>query len=101
MPISLPATTPRSARTVGRDVDGEQRARRRQVVALGILGAQPDLDRPAALRRRRVVAERLAARDPDLLAHEIEPGRQLGHRVLDLQPRVDLEEVERARPGRR
>ena len=101
MPISLPATTPMSARTRRRDVDGEQRAGGRQVVALGILGAQPDLDRPAALRRRGGVAERLAARDADLLAHEIEPGRQLGDRMLDLQARVDLEEVEVARPDRR
>ncbi len=67
------------------------------MIAVRVLGAQPDLDRPAALRRRRVVAQRLAARDADLLAHEVEPRRQLGHRVLHLQPRVDLEEVERPR----
>ncbi len=71
-----------------------ERAGRGQVIALGILGAQPDLDRGAALRRSLGVPEVLAARDPDLLAHEIEPGGQLGHRVLHLEPRVDLEEAE-------
>ena len=40
--------------------------------------------------------QRLARGDPDLLAHEIEAGDQLGHRVLDLEPRVHLHEVELA-----
>src|SRR4029078_12565305 len=53
-------------------------------------------DRPVALWRCRVVAEPLAARDPDLLAHEVEAGRQLGDRMLDLEARVDLEEGELA-----
>ena len=77
-----------------RHVDRAQRPGRRQEVALGILRAQPDLDRPAPLRRRGLHA--LAARDADLLADQIEAGRQLGDRMLDLEPRVDLEEVEAA-----
>jgi hypothetical protein len=38
----------------------------------------------------------LAGGDPQLLAHQVEAGDQLGHRVLDLQPRVHLHEVEAA-----
>ena len=36
--------------------------------------------------------ERLARGDPQLQLDQVEPGDQLGHRVLDLQPRVHLEE---------
>ena len=32
---------------------------------------------------------------PELLPDEVEPGDQLGHAVLDLEPGVDLEEVRR------
>ena len=39
----------------------------------------------------------LAARDADLPVHQVEAGHHLGHRMLDLQPRVHLEEVERRR----
>ena len=34
--------------------------------------------------------------DADLLLHEIEAGQHLGHRMLDLQPRVHLDEIELA-----
>ena len=40
--------------------------------------------------------QRLAGGEADLLADEIDSGDQLGHRVLDLQPRVHLDEVELA-----
>ena len=40
--------------------------------------------------------EPLAARDADLPADEIEAGHHLGDRMLDLQPRVHLEEIEAA-----
>ena len=40
--------------------------------------------------------ETAAVGDADLLAHEIEAGDQFGHRMLDLQPRVHLDEVELA-----
>ncbi len=42
------------------------------------------------------MGERLARRDPHLLAHEVDAGDELGDRVLDLQPRVQLDEGERA-----
>src|SRR6185436_11603186 len=34
--------------------------------------------------------------DADLLLHEIDPGHHLGHRMLDLDPRVHLDEEELA-----
>ena len=39
-----------------------------------------------------VVAERLAGGDAQLLADQVDAGDLLGHRVLDLQAGVDLEE---------
>ena len=48
----------------------------------------------------RIEVEPLAARDADLPAHEIDAGHHLRDRMLDLQPRVHLEEVERGRPRR-
>jgi hypothetical protein len=42
------------------------------------------------------VAERFAGGDAELLPDQVDPGRLLGHRVLDLQPRVDFEEAHRA-----
>ena len=42
----------------------------------------------------RTVGQRLAARDPQLLAHEVDARHELRHRMLDLDPRVQLEEVE-------
>ena len=38
--------------------------------------------------------ERLARRDSQLLTNEVDAGHELGDRVLDLQPRVQLDEVE-------
>ena len=38
----------------------------------------------------------LVRRDPDLVGDEVTTGDELGHRVLDLQPSVHLEERERA-----
>ena len=40
--------------------------------------------------------ERLAGRNEDLQPHEIEPRHTFGDGMLDLQPRVDFEEVELA-----
>jgi hypothetical protein len=40
--------------------------------------------------------QRLAAGDPHLPVDQVEPGHQLGHRVLDLEAGVHLEEVEAA-----
>ena len=46
--------------------------------------------------RDGIEIEPLAARDADLPAHQIDAGDHLGDRMLDLQPRVHLEEVEPA-----
>ena len=35
-----------------------------------------------------------ARRDADLLAHDVDAGDGLGHRMLDLQPGVHLDEIE-------
>ena len=63
----------------------------------GILGVDAALDRVAGeldvfLAQRKL----LAGRDQELLAHEIDAGDQLGHRMLDLDARVHLDEIEAA-----
>ncbi len=54
-----------------------------------------------AVHRDGVLGERqrFAAGDPDLLGDEVERGDQLGDAMLDLEPRVHLEEVELAVVG--
>ena len=48
-----------------------------------------------ALRQRRLRPwQRLAGRDAQLRVHQVDAGDRLRDRVLDLQPRVHLEEVE-------
>src|SRR4029079_12435908 len=67
----------------------------RPELALGVLGVDPELDRVAAGHDVRLAeAQRLAGGDPDLGRDEVDPGQGLGHRVLDLDPAVDLDEVE-------
>src|SRR5262249_34455374 len=63
-----------------------------------ILGDDARLHGPTA-RRWRVVSERerAAGGHRELLGDEIEARHHLGDRVLDLEARVDLEEVELAR----
>ena len=93
--MTSPSATPVSTRMPGpkgndnvsmRPGDGRE-------AALRVLGVQPGLD-GEALRRRRLAVEAAAGGDVQLQLHEVEPGRQLGHRVLDLQPGVHLEERE-------
>jgi hypothetical protein len=83
-----------------RSAVGHDRARVRQEVVLRVLGRDAALDREAA--RLHVVLRPdadLGAReveallDADLRLHEIDARDLLGHRVLDLQPGVDLDEV--------
>ena len=64
----------------------------------GSSGVDPALDR-VTLELEVVLAERdrLSRRDPDLLFDQVDPGDHLGHRVLDLDPRIHLDEVELAR----
>jgi hypothetical protein len=76
-----------------------QPADRGQEVAVGVLGIEPAFDRPAVelhvvLRK----AQFLAGGDADHLLHQIDAGDEFGHRVLDLEAGVHLEEVEVAVP---
>ncbi len=68
---------------------------RRQKVARRVLGIDARLDRPA-VEPHVVLGERqlLAGGDAQHQLDEIEPGDQLGHRMLDLQPRIHFEKVE-------
>ena len=80
---------------LGRRAIADQPPGARQEAAIRVLGIDPGLDRPAVelhivLRERQL----LARRDPDHLLDQIEAGDLLGHRMLDLQPGVHLEEVE-------
>src|SRR4051794_29235466 len=70
-------------------------ADRGQKIARRVFGIDPRLDGPA--RDFHIVlgkGERLASRHLYHQLDEIEPGHQLRHRVLDLEPRVHLEEIE-------
>ena len=72
-----------------------------QEPARGVLGVDPGLDRVPG--RRDVVlrdGQRLTGGDPQLPLDEIQPGDQLGDRVLDLQPGVHLHEEELVGLGR-
>ena len=73
-------------------------ARRRDEAGGGVLGRDPALDRPASRGHIGLsVPERLAGRHPQLLPHKVDARHQLRDRVLDLEPGVDLEEVEASR----
>ena len=62
---------------------------------LRVLGVDPAFDRVAAeLDVLLAQGQRMAVGDADLLADQIEAGDRLGHRMLDLQPGVHLDEVE-------
>ena len=69
-----------------------------------VLGGDPALQRGAAgvdvLLPQAQVFERLAGGDAQLRADEVDVGDLLGHRVLDLDPRVHLHEGEARSPGR-
>ena len=70
-------------------------AGRGQEPVLRILGIEPRLDRRAVAGDIILLQrQRLARRDAELPLHEIEPGHGLGDRMLDLQSRVHLEEIE-------
>ena len=58
-----------------------------------MLGVEANLDR-MALGLARLDREGLAGRDEELLLDKIDPGDELRHGMLDLEPRVQLEEVE-------
>ncbi len=84
------AIRPLARRAIGHEPPG-----RGQEVAGRVLGIDSGFDRPAVelhvgLRNRELLAEGY----PDHLLDEIDTGDHLGDRVLDLQTRVHLEEVE-------
>ncbi len=84
---------PRSSLTV--PGDGMKPLRR-------VLGIDADLDGMAAAAMSSWRdAQRLAAGDADHLAHQVDAGDELGHRMLDLDAGVHLDEVEVARLRRR
>ncbi len=64
----------------------------------GVLGVEPRLDRVPD-GRRRLALQPPPGGDVKLQLDEVEPRDRLGHRVLDLQPRVDLHEGEAAFRG--
>ena len=66
----------------------------RQEAAIGVFGIKPCLDRMTVdthlvLRKRQPFARRHA----QLPFDQVDPGHHLGHRMLDLQPRIHLEEI--------
>ena len=70
-------------------------------MVLRVLGGDAALHRDAAvldllLRRNaeRRLVQLVALRDQDLALDDVDAGDHLGHRVLDLDARVDLDEVE-------
>src|SRR5439155_19785425 len=71
-------------------------ARRGREAPRGVLGVQTYLDRVTAARRAPRRLERLARRDPKPRADDVDAGHEFAHRVLDLEPRVQLDEVEGA-----
>jgi len=75
----------------------EHAARRGQVVPARVLGIQPALESVSA-RHNLALGERQRppGGDLDLQADEIEARDRFRHRVLDLKPRVHLEEIEAA-----
>ena len=62
----------------------------------GILGVEPNLDRVPTSRRPSGFVQLLAGGDLQLLAHDVDPGHQLTDGMLDLEPRIQLDEVVRA-----
>ena len=95
-----PSLTPVSTRMPGPagSVQPRDPAGRGREVAVGVLGVQPGLDGVPALGRRLAV-EPAAGRHVQLRLDQVEAGGDLGDRVLDLQPGVDLEEGEQLVAG--
>ena len=78
-------------------LEGGQGPHRGKEPGRRVLGVEPGLD--GVPGRGHVVlgkAQRLAHRHPELLADQVDVGHLLGDRVLDLEPGVDLQEIELA-----
>ncbi len=68
----------------------------RQEVAVGILRVDARFDRVARAGDLVLLPRQpLAGGDPELPLDEVDPGHELGHRMLDLESGVHLDEVER------
>jgi len=91
-----------------RAVDPDARTARQQHVAhpagprqkplLGIFSRDPALDRVAGDAHTALANwQRRACGNRELQRHEVDPGHHLGHRMLDLQSGVDLQEIKRSR----
>src|SRR5713226_3712989 len=81
-------------RPARRQLEPAERPGGGQEVLRRVLSIHSTLDRRAALDDLLLApAEPRAARHAELLDDQVEPGRLLGHGVLDLEPRVHLEEV--------
>ena len=81
----------------GRRAVAHQAADRGREVAVGILGIDAAFHRPAVeLDVALLERERLAGGDADHLLDQIDAGDELGHRMLDLQPRIHFQKVEAA-----
>ena len=76
-----------------RELQQPHGARRGRKPIVGVLRVEPGLDGVAELGGAFAV-ESTAAGDEDLQLHQVDAGGDLGDRVLDLQPSIDLEERE-------
>ena len=90
----LDVRVPANAGAAGHAQRGDPPGRRAKIV-VGIFGIDPALDRMPA-DDDVLLAERqgLAGGDPDLLLDQVDAGDHLGDGVFDLDPGVDLDEVE-------
>eukprot|EP01137_Pigoraptor_chileana_P032809 Opistho-2@22806 len=80
---------------MGRPARDMQRAGRRQETGLGVLGADARLDRMAVHAQLGLLErQRLARGHAQLPLDQILAGDRLSDRVLDLQPRIHLHEIE-------
>ena len=73
----------------------QQLSGRREKIALRVLGVNARLD--GVPREAQFILQKrkpLSCRDPQLPLDQVEPGNHLGDRVLDLQARIHLHEVE-------
>ncbi len=85
-----------------RETQPVQRPGLRQEVALGVFGVKPRLDRMAVPDQILLMPRQcLAGRHAQLPFDEVEARHRLGHRMLDLEPRVHLDKVELAGGVRR
>jgi peptidoglycan/xylan/chitin deacetylase (PgdA/CDA1 family) len=88
-----PLVVPRIDAYPVRRAEMQERAGRRKESGVDVLGVKPHLDGVAA-RRRLAEGKTLTLGDPELLLDEVDVPHELGHRMLDLEPRIHLEEEE-------